>query len=291
MKFNFLLYMELNTGNNIINRIKSVLLLKEINYFINNFSELHYNNKGAYKSWIGFNYSKEGCVGIKLYFTSYAELSINFLNKILTKDELDLYIEDYKKRNIKAIFNEPEYGSGISFGLKIDNNNFITKGFGFNLNLEEKDLKVLSSQKISRDDVLQHKGVYHHISNNVKYIKSYYYLKNNYFKEKILSSLNFLLYTDIPILEIGFGKGFYENSNSNDYKLILLGNYEEVWNKYYDSNLMFDSIKKDFSLLKNNYNINAYCPAVYDSGLIQSFYILSKADVNGNIKTIESFLE
>jgi len=283
--------MESNTGNNIINRIKSVLLLKEINDFINNFSELHHNNKGTYKSWIGFNYSKEGCVGIKLYFTSYAELSINFLNKILTKDELDLYIEDYKKRNIKAIFNEPEYGSGISFGLKIDNNNFITKGFGFNLNLEEEDLKVLYTQKISKDDVLQHKGVYHHISNKVKYIKSYYYIKNNSFKEKILSSLNFLLDTDIPVLEIGFGKGFYENSNSNDYKLILLGNYEEVWNKYYDSNLMFDSIKKDVCLLKNNYNINAYCPAVYDSGLIQSFYILSKADLNGNIKTIESFLE
>lgn len=271
----------------IINFLRSVFNLDEVKEFILKSSKRELKLNEKYKSWVGFNYNENKLESIKLYFAFYDELSVEFISSLFNEDQTNLYFRDYHKKNIEAITSTYEFGSGFAIGLKIDTDLNVTKAFGYNLIVEDEDLHFLSQQGIQIDDVMPHKGVYHHFMNELVYEKKYYYIKNEKIISDKLNVINIPKNIHVPVLEVGFGKGFYKNSTINDEKYILLGNYKSVFDNFIQSEVAFEKLKNDFLQLSNFFNIEGFCPGIYQNNKVQSFYFGCKEGDELIYSTIE----
>jgi hypothetical protein len=274
----------------IINFLKSVFDLDEVKEFILKSSKRERKPNEKYKSWVGFNYNENKLESIKLYFAFYDKLSVEFISSLFNEEQTNLYFRDYHKKNIEAITSTYEFGSGFAIGLKIDTDLNVTKAFGYNLIVEDEDVHFLSQQGIQIDDVMPHKGVYHHFMNELVYEKKYYYIKNDKIISDKLNVINIPKNIHVPILEVGFGKGFYKGSNFLDEKYILLGNYHEVIREFIMSDIVFYNLKEDFLTLKREVGVEGFCPGVYQNKKVQSFYIGFKENGIIYFDTIEKIV-
>ena len=274
----------------IINFLHKVFKLSEVKDFISKSAERKRKPDEKYKSWIGFNYKQNKLDSVKLYFAYYDELTPEFISSLFSDKQTKLYFRDYEKRNTEAIISSYEFGSGFAIGLKIDTDLNVTKAFGYNLRLEQCDSYFLSERGFKMSDILPHKGVYHHFMKDMSYEKQYYYFKN---KEVIINKLEEIQMQaciNTPILEVGFGKGFYKDSNASDEKYILLGNYEEVFKLFIANDIAFSALKADFHTLEEQISIEGFCPGIYQNLKVQSFYIGYKQDGIIHFDSIEKIV-
>lgn len=275
----------------IINFLQNTFDLSEVKRFVEKAVELKKEPNEKYKSWIGFNYQMNQLESIKLYFAFYNELSKEFLSNLFSEEQSNLFFRDYDKKNLEAIISTYEFGSGFAIGLKIDLDLNVTKAFGYNLMLDKEDELFLKNNNIDLVDVMPHKGVYHHFMNELVYEKKYYYIKNEKIITDKLNVINIPKNIHVPVLEVGFGKGFYKNSTINDEKYILLGNYKDVFDKFIKSDVVFNKLKEDFFILENLIGVEGFCPGIYQNNKVQSFYIGIKENDVVFFNTIERIIE
>lgn len=274
----------------IINFLKQIFVLPEVNNFISTSATIV--KKGdKYKSWLGFNYLENRLDSVKLYFAFYNELEFDFISTLFDAKQAQLFFRDYDKRNEKAIISSYEFGSGYAIGLKIDLDFNITKAFGYNLMLDREDELFLKNNNLELIDVMPHKGVYHHFMRNQVYEKKYYYLINQAIIKNKIKEINFNEICEVPVLEVGFGKGFYKNSNILDEKYIFLGNYQQVFNDFITNKNAFSELKADFYRLEKQIGIEGFCPGIYQNNKVQSYYLGYKENNKIHYDTLEKLLE
>ena len=271
----------------VIDFLQQVFKLTKVKDFISKSSERERKPNEKYKSWIGFNYRQNKLDSVKLYFAFYDELSPEFISSLFSEEQTRLFFRDYKKRNLEAITSSYEFGSGFAIGLKIDTELNVTTAFGYNLILEKEDSYFLSEQGVQLSDTMPHKGVYHHFMKGMAYEKKYYYIKNQELILKKLEEVKMPKPMTVPILEVGFGKGFYKNSSPLDEKYILLGNYEEVFKNFITNNIAFNALKSAFHTLEKQIGVEGFCPGSYQNQKVQSFYIGYKENGVVYFDTIE----
>lgn len=271
----------------IINFLRSTYELPEVKKFIEKAGELKKEPNEKYKSWIGFNYQMNQLESIKLYFAFYKEFSKEFLSELFSKEQIKLFFRDYDKKNLQAITSTYEFGSGFAIGLKIDVDLNVTKAFGYNLLLDSNDESFLKLHGININQVLKQKGVYHHFSKGETYEKKYYYLNDDEIISKKLKVVDINEKLTVPILEVGFGKGFYRNSSYLDEKYILLGNYEEVFSSFMNGKVAFNNLKEDFNILNKYIGVEGFCPGIYQNKKVQSLYIGYKENETLFYNTVE----
>ncbi len=275
-----------------ITDLSAVMKIPEVSTFLHRGMSLFVPNTEKYKSWIGFNYDRQGCTGIKFYFTWYRDLAPDFLKQMLPPQAVEDFLTSYSERHIPSILHSYEYGSGYTLGLKIDAKHRITRAFVYNLPLGEEDYGLLAQRGIHPDSLLSYKGVYHHYSETDAYRKTYYYLNGVEAGKKLIDLFHFSIGKEpfVPVIEYGLGTGFYAESPADDAKIILLGNYEAVWNAYRESGILFGSLQHDAEVLSRRYGLSCMCPAVYANGQIQSFYLCDMADTP-HLHTLEKIAE
>ncbi|MBP9688995.1 MAG: hypothetical protein KBE91_05235 [Bacteroidia bacterium] len=233
----------------------------------------HFN--GEKISYIGFNFKEESISSVKLYYTVFTRFipEINFPIKPLyqTFKNHQFNVSDYAVEKYSN-------GGGITFSIKINNNNVIEHGYY----LRCKNLSISETALINSNNLpfnislksLNNLGVYQTLINDEVGAKIYAYVEPSSLYPKNMDLLiNFNNIRGVEISRI---------NDPNNSKYIYLGG-EDVYTK-----LLTDLIPMDINIFKNKYNLNFVCPAFESSNKLCSIYLTSFKN-NSKIPSLVNF--
>lgn len=216
--------------------LKEIFELEATKNFIALCESITKQNSNYVRNGIGINFSETGIESVKIYYGFTHKLQKADVEKFHTfgnsssfyKLESLLKPEDYQWND--------DLATGVSLALKIDKNFKSTIGYFMIHELSSND-NIFSSSPL-KEYYLTHKelpflnkkGIFTLIDNNgMEHTKDYYYVTHPKLKEIINREFNINIQL-APIVEWILGKGFYEQSTIFDQKIVLLGNYERIYN-------------------------------------------------------------
>jgi len=262
---------------------KSLELLKHIfnqeitKEFISICESIAKKNPNYINNGLGVNFSENGIESIKLYYGFHHQLTANEVGK------LHIFGNPNTFYNIERLLTKseyewhPYYPTGVSFALKIDKNMNASIGHFMMPKIMSNDLffslpKIVGYYKNNNTlPILNRKGIFTLINQNgEEHYKDYFYVRDINLKQKIGDDFG-VNTAIVPSIEWVIGKGFYSGSSSNDEKIVLQSNYEEVYNeivKKETNNL----IKTFNSQMLQNFNAYCVCPGFYKNKNIKSYY-------------------
>lgn len=230
-----------------------------------------------YRDWIGINFNENQIESIKFYFSFYSLESVNKAVKtgIIEDSIIDTFYELYTKAPAQFLNSFEEYGSGITFSVKWNNQGKRSTGIFYRL--QNSSIlpfeKILVENRLNEFSFEESKGVFIlQDSDKQIYFKYYFYSNDRNLVTKFANKLELSdLLLQTKKIEISSGKGNIINSSDKDLKIILLGNELEI-SRLYLNTYCFPNQKTTIQMFAEENNLNIYCPAFYINKPIQSCY-------------------
>jgi hypothetical protein len=258
--------------------LKEIFELEQSKNFIALCESIAKQNPNYVRNGIGINFSETGIESVKIYY--------GFTHKLQKSDveKFHIYGNSNSFYKMESLLKPEDYqwnddlATGVSLALKIDKNFKSTIGYFMIYELPSTD-NIFTSSPLKEyylthkeSPFLNRKGVFTLIDNKGKeHTKDYYYVNHPKLKEIINREFNVNIQL-APIVEWILGKGFYEQSTILDQKIVLLGNYERIYNDITNTLPVRETETDVHQWMIKHFKSYPVPPGFYKNKNIRSFY-------------------
>jgi hypothetical protein len=259
--------------------LKEIFDLKISKDFIYLCESISKQNPNYIRNGIGVNFSETGIESVKIYYGFTQKLQKRDIEKFHIYGNSDTF---YKMESLLKSSDyrwDDDLATGVSFALKIDKNFKSSIGYFMIHELSSRD-KIFQAKQLKEYYLqnkalpfLNKKGIFTLINEKgEEHTKDYYYVTSPLLKDIINREFNNIPIQLAPIVEWILGKGFYDQSTPLDEKIVLLGNYENIYNEI-TSKLTYNEVEKSF----HHWMIDCFKsypvpPGFYKNNNIRSYY-------------------
>jgi hypothetical protein len=259
-------------------QLKKIFDLKISEDFIALCTLITKQNPNYVRNGIGVNFSKTGIESVKLYYGFTHNLHKEDVEKFHIFGNSDTFYKTEKLLKSEDYQWHDDLATGVSLALKIDKNLKPTIGYFMihELSLNDKIFMSppLKEYYLNNKDFpfLNKKGVFTLIDEQgIEHVKDYYYVTHPELKKIINREFTIDLQL-APIVEWILGKGFYEQSSTLDEKVVLLGNYEQIYRDI-TLKLPLGEVETEFNQwMIDHFKSYPVPPGFYKNNHIRSFY-------------------